>query len=185
MRKTIFLSIIIFAAAFMGLAQQPDLGADQQRAEMKKLDNMAGVWEGSGWTLQGKTKGTFSGTEIVQRKIDGLALLVEGKFKSPEGKTIHETLAVISYDTKQNIYRFRTYLANGSTGGDQVIKILSPDTFEWGFDTPGGKIKYTIKIADGMWSEVGEFSGDSGKTWVKFFEMNLKKQKNFLSVALA
>jgi hypothetical protein len=175
-KYTFLLLVLLFGVSF-AFGQQSDLGADAQRLEMKKLDSMAGVWEGTGWILQGKEKGTFSGTETVQRKLDGLALLVEGKFKSPEGKTIHETLAVISYDNKQNIYRFRTYLANGSTNGDQSIKILSPDIFEWGFDTPSGKIKYTIKTADGIWSEGGEFSGDGGKTWMKFFEMNLKKQK--------
>src|ERR1044072_488217 len=176
MLKTIFLSIVIFFAAAAAFAQQPDFGAEQQRTEMKKLESLVGAWEGSGWIQQGKEKQTFSGAENIQRKLDGLALLVEGKFTDPQGKTIHQALAVISYDVKQKIYRFRTYLENASTTGDQVIKLL-PDGWEWGFDVTGGAIKYTIKPTDTVWNEIGAFSRDGGKTWVKFFEMNLKKQK--------
>lgn len=173
MFKYTFLFLLILSSA--AFAQQPDFGAEMQRTELKKLEAMVGNWEGSGWIQQGKNKETFSGTEAVQRKLDGLAFLVEGKFSNPEGKVIHQTLAVISYDTKQKIYRFRTYLANGSTDGDQTIKLL-PDGWEWGFDVPGGTLKYTIKPTDTTWSEIGEFSRDGGKTWLKFFEMNLKKK---------
>jgi hypothetical protein len=176
MFKYAILSLILLFGISTAFAQQ-DLGAEAQRAEMKKLENMTGTWEGSGWIQQGPAKETFSGTETVQRKLDGLALLIEGKFKDPNGKVIHETLAVISYDIKQKTHRFRTYLANGSTNGDQTIKLL-PDGWEWGFDLPngGGTVRYTVKPTDTAWNEIGEFSRD-GKTWVKFFEMNLKKQK--------
>lgn len=175
MIKHAFLFLLfILCVVSAALAQQPDYGADLQRAELKKLENMVGTWEGSGWFQMGKERETFQGTEIIQRKLDGVALLVEGKFKNPEGKVIHETLAVISYDTKQKIHRFRTYLANGSTGGDHVIKLL-PDGWEWGFEVPGGTMRYTIKTTAGTWNEIGEFSRD-GKTWLKFFEMNLKKR---------
>ena len=48
---------------------------------------------------------------------------------------------------------------------------------KWGFDTPQGKIKYTITIHSGnLWNEIGEFSRDKGVTWMKFFEMNRKKE---------
>ena len=175
MLKTIFLSLIIFSSIGIAVAQQPDFGAEAQRAEMKKIESMVGNWEGSGWIQQGKDRETFSGAEIVQRKLEGVALLVEGKFTNPEGKVIHQTLAVISFDPKQKIHRFRTYLANGSSG-DHVIKLL-PDGWEWGFENPGGVLRYIIKTTDNLWNEIGEFSRDGGKTWVKFFEMNLKKQK--------
>jgi len=175
MFKYTFLLLILFSSVFVAFAQMPDFGADQQRAEMKKLESMAGNWEGSGWIQQGKDKETFTGSEIVQRKVGDLALLVEGKFTNAEGKVIHQTLAVISYDPKQKLHRFRTYLANGSSG-DHVIKLLA-DGWEWGFETPGGVFRYIIKPSDTTWSEIGEFSRDGGKTWVKFFEMNLKKQK--------
>jgi len=145
-----------------------------QRTEMKKLDSMIGEWKGSGWIQQGDKRETFTGTERVQRKIDGMALLVEGNFTNAEGKVIHETLAVLSFDASQSKYRFRTYLASGRNG-DQDFKVVS-DGYEWGFQSPMGTIRYTIKTANDVWFEIGEYSKD-GKTWIKFFEMKLNKVK--------
>ncbi len=72
------------------------------------------VWQGTGWIQQGKNRETFAGTENVQKKIDGLALLVEGNFKNKEGVVIHETLAVLSPNLKTKNYDLRAYLASGN-----------------------------------------------------------------------
>ena len=148
---------------------------EQQRTEMQKLDKMAGKWSGAGWIQQGPNREEFTGTENVQRKLDGLALLVEGRFtaKNDPNKVIHETLAVLNYNPKTTIYDFKTYLANGSNGSF-AFKLVE-DGYEWGMDYPGAKMRYTIIIKDGIWNEVGKISRDDGKTWLQFFEMNLKK----------
>jgi len=148
--------------------------AEMQRAEVKKLDSMVGQWKGSGWMQQGPNRQTFTGTENVQRKLDGLALLIEGKFTNPEGKVIHETLAILDFNTKESKYRFRTYLASGMTG-EQDYRLLA-DGYEWGFQTQAGTIRYTIKTTNDVWFEIGEFSKD-GKNWIKIFEMKLEKVK--------
>ncbi len=171
-RKFLLTTIVLFAG-FMVVSAQDNSVALQQ-AEMKKVENMVGQWKGSGWIQQGATRETFTGTENVQRKIDGLALLIEGKFTNPEGKIIHETLAVLSYDTKNSKYPFNTYLASGRSG-QYELKLMA-DNYEWGFQTPAGTIRYIIKIANDVWFETGEFSKD-GKTWMKFFEMKLEKVK--------
>lgn len=101
-------------------------------------------------------------------------MLIEGNFSNPEGKVIHETLAVLDFNAKAAKYRFRTYLASGMSG-EQDFKIVA-DSFEWGFQTPAGTIRYTIKTANDVWLESGEFSKD-GKTWMKFFEMKLDRVK--------
>jgi hypothetical protein len=144
-------------------------------AEMQKLDYMVGQWSGTGW-IERREGGrlTFAGTETVQRKLNGLALLVEGKFKDNNGAVVHETLAVISYDDKAKTYGFRTYLANGA-GGDYVLNLIEGG-WQWSIKFPGGHFRYTFKLTDrGEWFEVGEFSQDE-KSWRKFFEMTLKKQ---------
>ena len=171
------LVIFSFAAAF---AQEKENMAGQfqvdlQKTEMQKLDKMIGKWWGAGWIQQGKNREEFTGTENVQKKLDGLALLVEGRFtaKNEPEKVIHETLAVLSYNTKTNIYDFKTYLANGS-GGNFIFSLISGG-YEWGMNFPGNKIVYTITIKDGVWNEIGKVSRDDGKTWFQFFEMNLKK----------
>lgn len=174
LKKISLIAIFVFAFASVGFAQAAP-NADAQRAEMKKLDGLAGQWKGSGWIVQqdGKRE-TFTGTENVQRKIDGLALLIEGKFSNAEGKVIHETLAVLAFDTKAKGYRFRTYLASGISG-EYDFKLLA-DGFEWGFQFPNGSVRYFIKTTADTWLETGEFSRD-GKTWMKFFEMKLEKVK--------
>ena len=169
------LSSFFFAAAQGSKNMQPQESAETKRAEMKKLDALVGQWNGSGWILHEKGKETFTGTEMVQRKLDGLALLVEGNFKNKEGVIIHETLAVLSPNTKTKNYDFRTYLANGMNG-DQKLKALGSG-WQWGFQIPSGIIRYDIKIENDIWIEAGEMSRDDGKTWMKFFEMNLKRVK--------
>ena len=164
----------IFLLAGVTLAAAQENAAEMQRGEVKKLESLVGQWKGAGWIQQGAKRETFTGTETVQRKIDGLALLVEGRFASPEGRIIHETLAVLSFSQKDAKYRFRTYLANGISG-EHDFKLV-PGGYEWGFQSPTGTIRYTIKTADDVWLETGEYSKD-GKTWVKFFEMKLDKIK--------
>ncbi len=173
MNRKILLTAFILAASFIGVSAQENT-VELQRAEVKKLESMVGQWKGSGWIQQGAKRETFTGTENVQRKIDGLALLIEGRFTNPEGKVIHETLAVLAFDPQAKAYRFRTYLATGRSG-EYDLKII-PDAYEWGFSFTGGEVRYTIKTANDVWFEIGEFSKD-GKTWVKFFEMKLEKVK--------
>jgi len=173
MKIFLVIILVLFLAALSASAQnEPSTGL--LRAEMSKLDKMVGQWKGSGWIQQGAKRETFSGTETVQKKIDGLALLVEGKFSDANGKVIHETLAVLSFDTKAKNYDFRTYLANGISG-EHEFKLLS-DGYEWGFQFPAGSVRYLIKTNNDVWFETGEFSKD-GKTWIKIFEMKLDKVK--------
>lgn len=149
--------------------------ADLQKTQMQKLDKMIGKWSGAGWIQQGPARSEFVGTENVQRKLNGLAVLIEGRFtdKNDSSRVIHETLAVLNYNTKTGIYDFRTYLANGSNGN---FTLKTTETgYDWGMDFPGSKIIYTITIKDGVWNEIGKMSRDDGKTWFQFFEMNLKK----------
>ena len=171
-RKILFTAVILLAGLINVSAQENNVAA--LRTEVKKLESMVGQWKGSGWIQQGAKRETFTGTETVQRKLDGLALLVEGRFTNPEGKVIHETLAVLDFSEKDSKYRFRTYLAAGRSG-EHELKLL-PDAYEWGFQSPMGTIRYNIKTANDVWFETGEFSKD-GKTWVKFFEMKLDKVK--------
>ena len=176
---------ILFTVVFMALSVtfafgQMDKEAQQKlievrRAEMKKLDQWVGNWSGSGWIQQGKEKETFTGTETVQRKLDGVALLVEGNFKNKEGVIIHETIGVLTHNLKTKNYSFNTFLANGSNGEHELKS--TADGWQWGLQFPGGSMRYTTKLSSNTWFEVGEISMDEGKTWRKFFEMELKKVK--------
>ena len=174
---TMLTALLCFALSVAAQAPpQPDPVA--QAKEIKKLDFIVGEWAGEGWMiLPGGVRETFTSWEKVQSKLEGVALLVEGLHKSrADGKVVHQTLAVISYDEAAKNFRFKTNLANGRAG-DYTGKVVADNVFEWGMDVPRGKIRYTIKLSDkGEWFEVGEYSPD-GTTWRKIFEMTLKKVK--------
>ncbi|PYS98332.1 MAG: hypothetical protein DMF63_16915 [Acidobacteria bacterium] len=174
MKKVVFLFFVLFVS-FVSIQAQMQQDVTNRQAEMKKLDKLVGTWKGSGWySVAGGKRENFTSAEVVQRKIDGLAMLVEGKHINPEGKVIHETLAVISYDEPSKIFKFSTYLATGPTGNYDFKVVL--DGYEWGFKTPAGTIRYLIKADNDVWSETGEFSRD-GQAWVKIFEMKLDRVK--------
>lgn len=145
---------------------------------MKKLDYLVGTWEGKGWFMdrEGK-KHTFTGKETVQSKLHGRTLLVEGLFHADEdgkkGEVMHETLAILSSDSKGEKFSTRAHLFNGPTG-DHALD-LTPDGWSWNLKPPGGPtIKYTATFKDGVWTEFGEV--EVGGRRHRFFEMVLKKR---------
>lgn len=176
--KNILLVVLCLAMSVSVVFGQMDKEAQKKavearRAEMRKLDLWTGKWEGSGWMQQGAVRETFTGTENVQRKLDGLAMLVEGKFTNKENVVIHETLAVVSHNPQTKNYDFSTYLASGAKGLYELK--TTADGWQWEIPFPNGKMRYTTKLTADAWFEIGEMSLDDGKTWRKFFEMNLKR----------
>ncbi len=162
------------------LAQgRPPDTSGPQKAAMQKLAYMAGDWQGEGWMVMGPgPRETFRGSEKVQSKLFGLALLVEGAFFAPDSaggeRPVHTTLGVITWNPTTQKYGFRYWLASGWTGERDLI--LTDDGWYWEMPAgPGATIRYTMTLEDGAWSEIGERTTDQGKTWTKFFEMNLRK----------
>ena len=170
-RNILIAAILMFATS--AFAQTAPTG-DEQRTEMKKLEQMVGQWKGSGWIMQNAKRETFTGTENVQSKLGGLALLVEGKYTNDKGAVIHETFGVISYEPKKKNYRFSTYLASGVAGEQELT--LVEGGWQWGIQFPSGSIRYTTKMSNDEWFETGEISQD-GKNWRQFFEMKLQRVK--------
>ena len=175
MRK-ICLVVVLALIALPLLAQGPPK-PEVQIAAMAKLDSMAGNWAGEGWMDFGGRRVPFRGTEVVQKKLNGLALLVEGSFFArPEGADrdipVHTTLAVVSYDPTTQKYRFNTWLATGTSGEHELV--LIPDGWKWELDTPRGRVRYTTTLSEaGRWLEIGERQVNG--EWKQFFEMTLKK----------
>lgn len=146
---------------------------------MQKLDFMVGEWEGEGWMQMGPGEpSTFQIHERVQSKAGGHVLLIEGhgteqRAGYDEPVTVHEALAVLSYDAEQARYLLRSFTAQGryvdadvEVGEGQVI---------WSFAVPQGRVRYTMTHAADRWKEIGEFSAD-GQAWQQFLEMNLTRK---------
>ena len=174
--KRIFLSLLslLSLVSFPLLAQPPDT-RPAQRAEMSKLDFLVGTWKGEGWIkMPGVPRETFTQTETVRKKLDGLALLLEGHGTS-QGKTVFEALALVTWDPEKSRYRFASATTEGRAGESEG-RLVSGGAWEWGFALPqGGRIRYTIKLTEkGEWYEAGEYSPDE-KAWHRFHEMTLQK----------
>ena len=163
--------LICFAPAVLG-AQGPT----GQQTEMKKLDWLVGDWKGTGWIEMGPGgRKEFSQTEKIQRKLDGLVLVIEGEGKAKEGgATVHSALAFVSYDERAKTFRWRAFTAEGRQT-DTEAKV-DTHRLEWGVPLPQGRrMRYIIERTEkGDWFEIGEMTQD-GQKWRKFFEMTLHR----------
>jgi hypothetical protein len=173
------IALLACVAAVPAFAQTPDFGRDEQLAEMKKLDWMIGEWKGSGTSTMPGRAGTSDVYEKIERRLDGLALLVEGVGRKTEaGKEtkVHHALAMLRWAPDCKCYRFPSHTMHGSFV-DAEMRIMEDKRVVWGFKTPGGEMRYTIRHTDkGQWNEIGEMSRD-GKNWIKHFDMTLDRVK--------
>lgn len=142
-------------------------------AAMQKLSFLEGVWKGTAWMQMGPKREETTSAETVTREVGGNALLVKGLHRIADGRVVHDTLGVLSAN-EDGTYAFHTWLANGRNG---VYRGEWTDgAFVWGMDSPGGRVRYTIRLDDrGRWFEIGEREA-KGAGWTKFFEMTLARE---------
>lgn len=171
------------AALMLAFVVTPGLAAAQPApAAAPAADRMApfrwlvGEWHGSGWTLAPDgSRHTFGSREIVTLRLSGNAMLVEGlhhETGNPQ-RVVHDAIALLTWDSRANAYRFRTALATGM-GGDFPIEPTA-NGFNWSIDTPGGRITYRITHENGEWIERGSRTGADGRA-IDFFEMRLRQR---------
>lgn len=142
---------------------------------MEKIAVLVGTWEGEGWMQRGPGDPShFTSHELVESRLDGRVLLVEGRHHAKEGEeSVHHALAVLSYDPTTQGYRFSSYLADGRSG-DYPAR-WDEGNLVWTIATPNGTVRYTITVEGDRWQEIGEHSVD-GETWRQFFAMNLTRR---------
>lgn len=168
--------VLLVLIARAAPAQERDTGrVEEVREAMQALPDFEGRWKGEGWTRRGPQEPVhFLSEEIVETRLDGQVLLIEGihRSKGDPSQEIFHAFAVLSYDPEADTYRFRSHTAEGR-GGDFKGRVVD-GAFVWGHEVPAGQMRYTIRIEDGRWEEVGEFSSD-GESWNRFFEMKLER----------
>lgn len=143
---------------------------------MAALAFLHGAWRGEGWMVLGPNRReTFAQTERIGPFLDGDVLLIEGQGRGGDAaaRTVHHAFAVISPADGEG-YEFRSY-AN-QRAGTFAARLVRPGALEWRIPVPGSEIRYRIEVEGDAWREVGERSGDGGKTWTQFFEMTLKRE---------
>ena len=175
LRTVIVIAFTVLMPGFTSAAE-PMKGKEAQLREMKKLDWMTGNWKGSGWFQVGPQRKEFTQTEVIQRKLDGLVMLIEGQGTAKaDGSPVHNALALVSYDTEAKRFRWRAFTAEGRQNDAEAT--VGTNRLEWTMQiSERGRIRYKVeRTARGEWFEVGEMTEDGSK-WRKFFEMTLRRQ---------
>ena len=168
------ISVISLTSVF---ARQTEIKDSIVFLAMEKIYPLSGKWIGNGWIQMGRDKRTFTQTENVVQKANGTVILIDGLGVDEITKNpIHEAFAVISYDLSAKKYLIRAFLANGKYV-DADIRVEPDGTIIWGYKHPqAGEIRYSIKVKNDKWEEIGEMNRD-GNNWIPFFQMNLQKYK--------
>jgi len=172
------LAVLLLFPAFAP-AQQP---SEAHKAEMKKLDFLAGKWKGPATATTREGKQDLTQTEVIEYRLGGTILTVEGTGRGKlAGKTeeavIFNAFAVISYDADAKKHRIKAYRMEGTAVEADLT--VTEKGFKWGFKPPQGgvEVRYVMTINDkSEWYQTGEYTLD-GKAWTKFFEMTLTRVK--------
>jgi hypothetical protein len=172
---TLALVIACAFAASAALAQAPDAAATQ--AGIARLDFMVGRWRGEAWQQRGPERVQTQMLEVVERKLNGAVLEVEGRgtVATPGGqeRVVHHALGVISFDARTGTYSLRSYLATGQSG-DFALTLIDGGVM-WSREVPGGRVRNTARYTATEWHEIGEFSRD-GTAWIQVMEIRLKRE---------
>jgi len=172
----LLLAATLAAPAAAEPAPKTNTNAVALHERMAPFGWLIGEWRGSGWTLtpEGK-RHSFESHELVTPKLSGNAILIEGKHHEPgqPERIVHDALAMITWDSRANAYRFRSALAKGM-GGDFSIEPTA-NGFTWSIPSPGGTITYSVTHANGVWTERGRRKAADGRE-TDFFEMTLRRQ---------
>ena len=140
------------------------------RAKISQLAFMTGDWKGSGWMMgRDGQRSEFEQSERIQFKLDSTMLMIEGLGTS-RGKVAHNALALLTYDTSEDKFVFRSYLQNGQNG--EFPAEFMDGSLYW---YPNPNVRYVVGLnEDEQWYETGEFK--RGEQWNQFFEMILEKE---------
>lgn len=185
------LAIAGSAAAAEPASPPPAPAAERPPAEvvaeaMTAVDFLVGRWRGAGSFRMGPGEPqAVDVVELVQSKLGGRVLLLEGLGTVPaaagggaeggaeaEPRVVHEALGVLSYDPAEDRYLMRAFTREGRWVDARVE--VGDRRLVWGFTTPGGEIRYTLRLdEEGRWHEVGEIHRQG--QWMPFFEMRLAR----------
>ena len=179
-KEKLLKTAVIIAAVFYGLMLMNQLEAQNattDKEKMKPLLGWAGEWKGEGWSFdKSRQRIEFTVTEKVQVKLDGSAILLEGVGKNKGSEEVgHNALGVLYYNSAKKTYEMNSWLADGNMTL-AIAEFNDQGQFVWGFEVPGGRVRYTITLGDNTWNEKGEFVMESGQAF-PVMEMNLTRVK--------
>jgi hypothetical protein len=146
------------------------------KAALAPIAAIVGRWEGDAYP----TRGPGQTMHILQQEdiawgAGGTVLMIRGTGRSLEaadkGAIVFEAAAIAWFDPALGRVRMQTHTDGRTLVVDPEIR---PDTLIWGFDTPGGRVRYTIAVGNDTFHEIGEFLRP-GAPPVRTLEMRLRR----------
>jgi hypothetical protein len=169
---TLTLSTYAILTAVSSAQTRPDPAA--HKAAMQKLKFLEGTWTGDAFISFPAKQMTIRQTEVVQYKLDGVVMTIEGTGRNPEGKPVFQAFAVISFDQGTGSYRIRAW--NDGNFIEEEIKV-DENRFEWGFQRGPVNFSNHMKVDEsGKWIEVSETTVDGRK--VQSVQMSLTRSRS-------
>lgn len=150
-----------------------------QRGAMQRLADWVGEWQGSGWveTRPGETA-RFTGTVSVEYRVDDLVMLVDSEFVAADGpvkgQVVSNSLEVIWFDSDLSKFQVETHAGVARHGTHDGT--FEDATLSWqrsGRDRDN-ETRYSIKVVDGRWVQIGERRANDQAPWRKTLEIELK-----------
>ena len=134
------------------------------KEKMHIFEGWDGIWEGQGWSAdQSQQKFEFTVKETIRKKVNGHAYLAEGiGTKISTVEVGFQSLGDFYYNNEKQTYEIKSFLDDGKTSLS-TGKLTENGDLVWGFDVPGGTIKYTFSKNGNQWKETGEFTTQDGE----------------------
>lgn len=153
-------------------AQQTDTAAiAAQREAMKKLHWMHGVWRGPAVSQSPQGEHRATQTERIGGFLDGTLTVMEGKGYNDDGSVGFNALGIASYDVQTRSY----WLTSWALGRGGKFPMQVTDTgYIWEIPAGAMTIRYTATVANGSWTEVGDYIAP-GQPPRRFFTMTLTR----------
>jgi hypothetical protein len=176
MRFSLAAGIAIALLASTASAQPAGPDTTAQQAALAPIQWIVGAWEGHGWVDTPTARQTFRQTELVESRLGGLVVTMEGRGYSGAPETLQfNAFGVLSHNDKARRTVFNSWTRGYAT--EAAAEVRPDETLVWTMTPPGQVIRYTItQPRPGRWREVGERSTDNGATFTQFFEMELAKK---------
>lgn len=151
-------------------AADPVAVAAQQKA-MAKLAWMHGLWRGPAQSTGPGGEAKLVQTERIGPALDGTILVIEGKGYQPDGTSGFHAFAVVTYEAETGSY----WLTSNAQGRSGRFKLTPTATgYAWEIPQGPGTVRYVATLADGVWTETGDFVMP-GQPARRFFEMTLRR----------
>jgi hypothetical protein len=148
MEKVALIYLLSVGLYCNNISAQPSEAVAKEK--MKSFTNWEGHWQGESSIQMGPGPQKKSRVdEHLEFKLDGTVMLIEGIGKSleleNENKIVHHALGIVSFDQTTSEYKLNSYLKDGRST-QAWLNIIEEGKYQWGFDIPNGKIKYSITL---------------------------------------